>query len=165
VLDTFEPEGGIPMERILIAVDGSPPSDEAAEFGVQLAAEQDAAVTFVHVIRPLDVIPMACFGLAEALPHDVTEEDRQPLNEAETIAEQHGVRPTLTLLMGDVVDEIVAYADNLDVDLIVIGSRGHGKMTNALLGSVSRGVLSESRRPVVIVRQHESVSAAAALHA
>jgi nucleotide-binding universal stress UspA family protein len=153
------------MERILIAVDGSPSSDEAAEFGVQLAADQDAAVTFVHVIRPLDVAPMTCFGLAEALPHDVTEEDRQPLSEAEAVAKQHGVRPSLTLLMGDAVDEIVACADNLDVDLIVIGSRGHGKMTNALLGSVSRGVLSESRRPVLIVREHESVPAATALRA
>ena len=45
------------MERILIAVDGSPASREAVEFGVQLAAEQDAAVTLVHVVPPLDVIP------------------------------------------------------------------------------------------------------------
>jgi nucleotide-binding universal stress UspA family protein len=50
------------------------------------------------------------------------------------------------------VDEIVSYADTIDADLIVIGSRGHGAFLNALLGSVSRGVLHEARRPVLVVR-------------
>jgi nucleotide-binding universal stress UspA family protein len=141
------------MERILIAIDGSPASHEAVEFGVELAAEQNAAVIFVHVVRPLDVVPMACFGMAAgARPHDVTEEERQPLVEARAVAEQRGVRATTKLLAGDTVDEIVACADNLDVDLIVIGSRGHGTLTSALLGSVSRGVVSESKRPVLIIR-------------
>jgi nucleotide-binding universal stress UspA family protein len=34
----------------------------------------------------------------------------------------------------------------------VVGSRGHGAIANAVIGSVSRGVLHESRRPVLIVR-------------
>ena len=146
------------MERILIAVDGSPASCEAVEFGVELAAEQDAAVTLVHVVPPMDVIPVTAFGMGVgARPHVVSEEDRQPLVEAKAIAEQHGLGPTAKLLIGSAVDEIVACADDLDVDLIVIGSRGHGTLTSALLGSVSRGVLSESRRPVAIVRGLEGV--------
>jgi nucleotide-binding universal stress UspA family protein len=141
------------MERILIAIDGSPASHEAVEFGVELAAEQNAAVTFVHVVRAVDVIPTTCFGMgAGARPHEVTDEERQPLVEAKAVAEQRGVRATAKLLVGDAVDEIVACADNLDVDLIVIGSRGHGTLTSALLGSVSRGVVSESKRPVLIIR-------------
>ena len=146
------------MEKILIAIDGSPASDEAVEFGVELAAEQNAAVIFVHVVRLLDIVPMTCFGMAAgARPHEVTEEEKQPLVEAKAAAEHQGVHVTAKLLIGDAVDEIVACADNLDVDLIVIGSRGHGELTSALLGSVSRGVLSESKRPVVIVRERESV--------
>jgi nucleotide-binding universal stress UspA family protein len=56
------------------------------------------------------------------------------------------------LLRGDPVDEIVAYADTVDADLIVVGSRGHGAVASALLGSVSRGILREARRPVLVVR-------------
>jgi nucleotide-binding universal stress UspA family protein len=159
IICSTDPRGkGTPMKKILIALDGSAASSEAVEFGVQLAAEQDAEVTFVHVVRPLDVIPMTCFGMAAgAQPHEVAEEERQLLVEAKAAAEQRGVRATAKLLVGDAVDEIVACADNLDVDLIVIGSRGHGTLTSALLGSVSRGVLSESKRPVAIVRGLEHV--------
>jgi nucleotide-binding universal stress UspA family protein len=56
------------------------------------------------------------------------------------------------MLRGETADEIVAYADTIDADLIVVGSRGHGAIASALLGSVSRGVLHEARRPVLVVR-------------
>jgi nucleotide-binding universal stress UspA family protein len=66
------------------------------------------------------------------------------------------------LLKGKPADEIVAYADSIDADLIVVGSRGHGSLTSALIGSVSRGVLREIRRPVLIVRGAPVPAAAAA---
>jgi nucleotide-binding universal stress UspA family protein len=56
------------------------------------------------------------------------------------------------VLAGDPADEIVAYADNHDVDLIVVGSRGRGTLASTLLGSVSHAVLQEARRPVLVVR-------------
>jgi nucleotide-binding universal stress UspA family protein len=53
---------------------------------------------------------------------------------------------------GDTVEEILGYADTHDVDVIVVGSRGQGAVAATLLGSVSRAVLREARRPVVVVR-------------
>jgi nucleotide-binding universal stress UspA family protein len=41
----------------------------------------------------------------------------------------------------------------VDADLIIIGSRGHGAISSALIGSVSRGVLHGTTRPVLIVRE------------
>ena len=140
------------MNRILIATDGSRASQEAVEFGVDLAEEQDAAVVFVRVVPFLDRVPMGSFGMVGALLHEPSGQDFEALEQAEAFAEHHGVRATSKLLRGDTVDEIVAYADNLDVDLIVVGSRGHGALAGALLGSVSRGVLSESKRPVAVIR-------------
>jgi nucleotide-binding universal stress UspA family protein len=146
------PRRRLTMETIVIAVDGSPASDEAVLFGVELAEEHDAQVVFVHVVPALDMVPLNGFGLAGGLPHEPTFHDAMILDDAMSIAELHGVRSRPKRLTGDTVDEIVAYADNIDADMIVVGSRGHGGLASALLGSVSRGVLSESKRPVVVVR-------------
>jgi nucleotide-binding universal stress UspA family protein len=150
------------MKKILIATDGSESSAEAVEFGVDLAAEREAAVIFVHVAAVADIVPVSGIGMigaAPRVPHVVDELDRVPLDEAEQVAEEHGVRATGKLLVGDAADEIVAFADDQAVDLIVIGSRGHGALASALLGSVSREVLSQSRRPVAIVRAQSAVAA------
>ena len=140
------------MNRILIATDGSPSGQEAVDFGLELAADQGAAVTFVHVVPAVDVVPAGGFGFTGAVPHELTEGDSNSLDEAQARAEAAGVTGYARLLRGDPVDEIVAYADTVDADLIVVGSRGHGAVASALLGSVSRGILREARRPVLVVR-------------
>jgi len=140
------------MKRILIATDGSPAANEAVEVGIDLAAEQRADVTIVHVAPPFDVIPWSGVGMTSAFPHEVGETDRAPLEQAADLAKQRGVEISTELLVGDPVDEIVASADSHDADLIVVGSRGHGAFVSTLLGSISRGVLHETRRPVLVVR-------------
>ena len=144
------------MKKILISTDGSACSAEAIEFGVELASEHEAAWPSSMSPRPPTSVAFnGGFGMAGVMPtvpHELSAYDRASLEDAEQIAEQHGVLASCKLLVGDPVDEIVAYADLEDVDLIVIGSRGHGALASALLGSVSRRVLSESRRPVAIVR-------------
>ena len=86
------------MKKILLATEGSPASQEAVEFGVELAAEQDAAVVFVQVVPLTDRVPMSSFGMVGAVPHEPSEHDRKALEEAEALAEQHGVRATTKLL-------------------------------------------------------------------
>jgi len=141
------------MKRILVATDGSRSSTEAVAFGIELAAEHKTELIFVHVVPLMDVVPVTGFGgIGGALPHDVSEHDRTLLEEAAASAAEHEIVATTTLLRGDPVGEIAAFAEAHDVDLIVVGSRGHGTLASALLGSVSRGVLADAKRPVLIVR-------------
>jgi nucleotide-binding universal stress UspA family protein len=141
------------MKRILIATDGSDSAHEALEFGLDLAAEQDACAFVVYVAPAVDVMPYANFAvLAPTVPHELSEHDREPLKDALQIAVEKDVDVRTELLKGNPADEIVAFADTIDADLIVVGSRGHGAIASALLGSVSRGVLHQSRRPVLVVR-------------
>jgi nucleotide-binding universal stress UspA family protein len=140
------------MKRILIAADGSDSSNDAVDLGLELASEHGSMVYVVHVEPAVDIAPWSGFGMAVAAQHVPSEQDRAPLDDAVTRAEERGVPVIDKLLTGPAVEEIVAFADAHDVDLIVIGSRGHGPVVSAILGSVSLGVLRETRRPVLIVR-------------
>lgn len=148
------------MQRILIATDGSESAMEAVDFGIELALEQGAAVTFVHATMPIEwaVYP---FGPLDAIPSAAppAEED-EALRAALQRAEAKGVPALPVAVLGDPVTEVTAYAESMNADLIVVGSRGLGGVTSALLGSVSKGVLKHAGCPVLVVRAaHAPVAA------
>jgi nucleotide-binding universal stress UspA family protein len=134
------------MNRILVATDGSLPSSEAGVIAIELASKQRSELSFVHVVPRLDVFSAGAY--TAALPHVPTERDQALLADAA----EHGIVATTALRYGVTVEAIIMFAEAHNVDLIVVGSRGHGALASALLGSVSRGVLRESKRPVLIVR-------------
>ena len=108
------------MNKILVATDGSESAAEAVEFGIELAVEHEAELILVHVVPALDSFRRQGFGIGGAFPHEPSPEDRQLLEDAAVRAEEHDVVATTMLLVGDTVDEIVAYADSHNVDLIVV---------------------------------------------
>jgi nucleotide-binding universal stress UspA family protein len=144
-----------PMKKILIATDGSPAALQAVELGLELAEEQGAEPTFVHVAPTADVLPVAGFAMAGpvSVPHELDEHDRTSLDEALALAEERGIEARSRLLVGAPATQVVAFADEIDADLIVVGSRGLGAIGSTLLGSVSRKVLHDAKRPVLIVRE------------
>jgi nucleotide-binding universal stress UspA family protein len=140
------------MKRIVIATDGSPSAREAVEVGLEIASEQGGDVTFVHVLPP-DQFITARNAPALAVPHEVDlDESETALREAADAAEEAGVSFALERVSGETVPEIVAIAEAREADLIVLGSRGRGPLTSAVLGSVSRGVLAHTKTPVLVVR-------------
>jgi nucleotide-binding universal stress UspA family protein len=151
------------LKKILIATDGSPSALRAVELGLELAEEEGAQPIIVHVAPTKDVLPVAGIGMVPvSVPHELADADRASLDEAVELAEERGLDAATRLLTGNPAHEIVAFADVVDADLIVIGSHGYGTIAGALLGSVSRGVLNGTTRPVLIVRE---VAQAAEVHA
>jgi nucleotide-binding universal stress UspA family protein len=135
--------------NILVAVDGSKESKLALADAVDLALESNARLTLLHVSPPppsaIRSTPAGALAEAE-LPayHDKVLR--------EMVASVPKELPVTTLLLdGNPAHEIVKAAREYDHDLIVIGSRGRGRATAALLGSVSHEVLHEAPVPVLVV--------------
>jgi nucleotide-binding universal stress UspA family protein len=145
------------MKRILIATDGSPSAREAIELGLELARDEQAEVTFVHVLPPTQWELVGLYAAPGVIPRlpNLAEEDPEaakPLQEAVALAEEAGVPAKVELRAGSLAEEVVGAADTIDADLIVVGSRGLGGLRGAVLGSVSRGVVRRANRPVLVVR-------------
>ncbi len=62
-----------------------------------------------------------------------------------------GVETTALLVHGKTIDVILKEASDLDVDMIAVGSHGHGAMYQLLVGSISEDVLHRSRLPVLVI--------------
>jgi nucleotide-binding universal stress UspA family protein len=141
------------IDRILIATDGSPGSLAAAEEGVRLAKLLGADVTFVAVAHaPLSVLggPYYQRTLSENLSAM-----RTALAKTTSYAEERRVRYETELLEGSPAKAVLELARSLDVDLIVVGSRGLGAVRAAVLGSVSSEIVHHADRPVLVARSIE----------
>ncbi|HEX8435261.1 universal stress protein [Archangium sp.] len=140
------------MARILIAVDGSPPSQRALEFGASLAAKLGEGVVLLHV-RP-QAAPEAGGGPGtRSEPRASHPGELTPLLEAlADKARSHGVAVETELRVGDPALAIHDRAQLADVRMVVMGSRGQGTVARLLLGSVATQVVHTSSRPVVVVR-------------
>ena len=139
------------MQQILVATDGSASSHEAIEVGLELAKGQGADVTFVHVTDPSE-FQGGRPGMHAIAHREAIDDSELALKEAAEAAEGAGVSYALERISGETVESIVTLADEKNADLIVIGSRGRGAVTTALLGSISHGVLRRAERPVLVVK-------------
>jgi nucleotide-binding universal stress UspA family protein len=139
------------MKQILIATDGSPSAQEAVDVGLELAKEQGADVTFVHVTDP-DMFVGGRGGTHPITHSEPIDDSEAALKAAAQAAEEAGVSYALERIAGETVAAIAALADEKDADLIVVGSRGRNTLATALLGSVSHGVLRHAKRPVLVVK-------------
>ena len=90
----------------------------------------------------------------ESLAKKFHDQHRQ-LQELAERFRKSGVEATALLVHGKTVDTILKDASDLDIDVIVVGSHGHGAMYQLLVGSISEGVLHRSSRPVLVIPTHE----------
>jgi nucleotide-binding universal stress UspA family protein len=148
---------------LLIAYDGSDPSRHALTRAAELFPGARAVIGTVWeptpvlsapgalgTIDPLDIESQERVDKAvNASAQRVSEEGVQAAQDAGLVAEARVLEDAPTW------HGIVALADDVDADVIVAGSRGHGGLRSALLGSVSQGVVHHAHRPVLVIRDAE----------
>ncbi len=139
------------MRRILVAVDGSDPSQKAAQLAADIAARFGAKLTLAYVVPRL-LLPPDVYGLTLA---DVEREHRayaeKLVADALVRLGEPGVATDTQVLFGSPAETLADAALAADVDLVVVGSRGRGAVVRTLLGSVSDRIVHISPKPVLVV--------------
>ena len=146
------------FKSILVAVDGSIHGELALEQAVDLARSEGSRLTLIGVAGPSLSWP----SVQQPVVSDAELEEAMRAvvdNAAETVPEDIPFRTVVRL--GHPGDEIFTEASRGDYDLIVMGSRGRGGATSALLGSVSHTVLNHGPAAVLIVHAQKADAKAA----
>ncbi len=142
--------GGI-ISKILVAYDGSEASVKALELAAKLAKAHNAKLYILHVV-PVPEDYADCYEYPEILSR-IFERGKQLLEKAKQIVQSSaGIDAETVIDKGDPGKRIVEKAEELGVDLIVVGSTGKGGLRKLILGSVSEKVAKSSSKPVLIVK-------------
>lgn len=138
------------MKTIVVGVDGSPGSQVAVEFAAREAAAHGATL---RIVSAWEVPPtvLSSGGVAPDIYQSFEDESRRIVSDAaaRVAALEPFVPREERVVEGHAGNALVDESES--ADLVVIGRRGHGSLTELLLGSISHQVVDHAKCPVVIV--------------
>jgi len=152
----------LPFKKILCPTDFSNPSFEAMNVATELAMHFSSDLIVIHVVAPIPVIATEYTSSAA-----FNVQEYQQLMEAssmKTLEEQiekripKGVSVRSMLSLGDPANQIVHTAEDEQVDLIVIATRGQTGLKRLVFGSVAEKVVRLASRPVLSIREPHTAS-------
>jgi len=138
---------------VLAAVDFDDATPAVVEMA-QRVAGADGRVILVHVAAPdPDFVGFAAGPdtVRDARAEELRDEHRHLQRMADSLR-AHDVDATALLVQGPTVETLLAQADDLDADIVVVGSHGRSGIAKFMLGSVGEAMVRESHRPVLVVR-------------
>ena len=138
--------------KILLAYDGSEQSVRALEQAKKISATFGSKLEVVHVYAFTGFqIGEAFIPVPQNYEKDYYEYAQKTVREVEEkIADLPGAK--VTMLQGPPAKAIIDYADEINCDLIVIGSRGLGGIREFVLGSVSHNVVQHAKVPILVIK-------------
>jgi nucleotide-binding universal stress UspA family protein len=139
-------------KKMVLAVDGSEVSKNAAKHAVALAKSTGGELLAIHVIPPFDVTEIESFK-PDTIMKGLREEGEKILSEVKALASKEGVKVETRVEDGIPYDRICEVAEESDADLIIMGSHGRTGIGKVFIGSVAERVIGKSQsRPVLIVK-------------
>ncbi|MFB6096034.1 MAG: universal stress protein [Haloferacaceae archaeon] len=140
-------------DEILVPTDGSPAADRAVEHAIDLATQYGARV---HALYVVDANAYSTLEAGtDVVINALEEEGEAAVAEVAERAEEAGVEAVTEVETGTVHRTILDYADEHDVDLIVMGTHGRRGLDRYLLGSVTEKVVRTADMPVLTIRMEE----------
>jgi nucleotide-binding universal stress UspA family protein len=147
------PDQEIKLKKILVGCDFSPDSDQAFNHGLSLAQEFQCELHLAHVIEPPaqpDLLKGSTSATVE-IQGDYRDLLTQKLKDMVPEEAGNWCTPKTSLLEGQPYEELANYSELNDIDVIVLGVRGHGLVKTLFLGSTTDRVVRRSPCPVLSV--------------
>jgi nucleotide-binding universal stress UspA family protein len=147
----------IELKNILVPIDGSDYSLNAAEYAIRIARNEKARLFCIHVVTPGLPYGYSTPATTESRHHEdaIKSKIESWFDEVRKMAKGediHDIKTEIFIDVKSIIQSIVEYARRKDIDLIVIGTRGRTGMKKFLMGSVSSGVAQHAHCPVLVVR-------------
>ncbi len=151
-----------PFKTILCPTDFSEPSREALQIAEKFARHFSAKIHLVHVITPVPLAVPTTGAVAIDFPAYQKEMEKSARESLEkTVVEAFGEDADVetSVLVGEAADEIVRFADEKGLDLILLATHGYTGWRHLVFGSVAEKVIRLSKKPVLTIREPEDDTA------
>jgi nucleotide-binding universal stress UspA family protein len=142
-------DNGAMYDQILVPTDGSQTAKKALRSAVQVARQNDADLHVLHVID--EVPPTRNPGMLEEKQKQQQEEAEQLVEDALAGVDTEQVRVERAVRHGRPDEAVLDYAQDLDMDLVIMGRHGRSGLDRWLLGSTTERVLRSSSLPVLVI--------------
>lgn len=143
---------------LMVPLDGSPESEQAVPIARRVALESHAALHFVHVSIPYQLIEVDRLPTVDTDLYALSREQKRSYLQrlAQPLIDNDRLTVTVDVVEGSVVPSLLEHANSIHVDLIVMTTHGRSGWERAWLGSVADALIRLSSVPVVLVRMSES---------
>lgn len=144
------------MKRILVPIDFSDLTDRVMSVTEDLARSCGAKVWLMHCIASSASVAAiyeepTMFPPPDKLLMDSSSGQYRELSRLTKSLQSNGIDADMIFVSSNVVHEILSAADELQIDLIIMGSHGHGALYDLFVGSTARSVLYSTKTPTLIV--------------
>jgi nucleotide-binding universal stress UspA family protein len=140
--------------KILVPVDGSKSSLNAAKYAAKLAKDfrSKCTITLASIHDDIGLGHVKQFVAKSVVDDYLREVSEKELKTAQKALDTVGIKHTMVIKRGNVAQEIINLANKEKFDLIVMGSKGRTGILDALIGSVAQKVSANAKQPVLLVK-------------
>ena len=143
------------MKKILVPIDFSKPSEYAAKMAAKIAKKTSASITLIHLIElPSEAVNMdfsSRFSIPESMLY--LRKIKEKILKFKNNFFTEDMKVDYFIKLNNPFDGIRKYADKIDADLIIMGSKGHSKFEEIIIGSNTEKIVRSSKIPVIVVKR------------
>jgi len=143
------------IRQVVVPVDFHQHTSDLAEFATNIAGKLGGKVTFVHVIELIEYHQDLSIISANEVTGELKAQAEKKMNSLINTCEAASPGCTGKILLGDIADTIVEFAQASEADLIVIGTHGARGVEKILLGSVAERVLKRAHCPTLVYNPYK----------